>query len=138
MSDQSPSIRAADADRERVIEQLRAHAAAGRLDTDELELRVHSALEARTLGELEPLLRDLPGRAAPARRRRPRERRQQELRSFLALAALLIGIWALSGMGYFWPAWPLLGVSFMCFGVCGGHRGHGKRRRSARSARGYV
>ena len=25
------------------------------------------------------------------------------------VAILLLGIWALTGGGYFWPAWPLLG-----------------------------
>ena len=32
-----------------------------------------------------------------------------ELRTFLATSVLLVAIWALTGMGYFWPVWPILG-----------------------------
>ncbi len=28
---------------------------------------------------------------------------------YVIINALLIGIWALSGGGYFWPVWPILG-----------------------------
>jgi Domain of unknown function (DUF1707) len=54
------SVRASDADRERVAETLRDHAVAGRLTTDELGDRSGRAFTARTLGELEALLSDLP------------------------------------------------------------------------------
>jgi hypothetical protein len=30
--------------------------------------------------------------------------------------ALLIAIWALSGAGYFWPVWPLVGWGFFVLG----------------------
>ena len=68
-------MRASDADRERVVDLLGAHAAAGRLDPDELERRTGAALAARTLGELAPLTADLPeegGRTAPTSPQRPR------------------------------------------------------------------
>ncbi len=29
---------------------------------------------------------------------------------FLALWALFVVIWAVTGMGYFWPVWPILGM----------------------------
>jgi hypothetical protein len=32
-----------------------------------------------------------------------------ELRSFAATSVLLVAIWAFTGMGYFWPVWPILG-----------------------------
>jgi len=54
------SIRASDADRERVAGSLRDHAVAGRLTTDELDERSGRAFAARTLGELDTLLTDLP------------------------------------------------------------------------------
>jgi Domain of unknown function (DUF1707) len=54
------SVRASDADRERVAETLRDHAVAGRLTTDELGERSGRAFTARTLGELDALLSDLP------------------------------------------------------------------------------
>ena len=28
---------------------------------------------------------------------------------YVIINALLVGIWAMSGAGYFWPAWPILG-----------------------------
>ena len=62
------SLRAGDADREAVTERLRQAAAEGRLEPDELEDRVHTALRARTYGELDLVLVDLPGaRGAGAR-----------------------------------------------------------------------
>lgn len=98
MTDQT---RASDAEREQVAETLRTHAAAGRLDADELEDRLGRALTARTRAELEPLVADLP---APA----PRPRRQiPRIPPVIPLAILLVAIWALTGAGYFWPIWPI-------------------------------
>jgi Domain of unknown function (DUF1707) len=54
------SIRASDADRERVARILRDHAVVGRLTTEELDERTGRAFGARTLGELDALLTDLP------------------------------------------------------------------------------
>ena len=54
------SLRASDADRERVAVRLRDHAVAGRLTTEELDARTGRAFAARTLGELDALLGDLP------------------------------------------------------------------------------
>jgi hypothetical protein len=56
------SLRASDADREAVTERLRKAAAEGRLEPDELEDRVHTALRARTYGELDRVVADLPAR----------------------------------------------------------------------------
>ena len=56
------SLRAADSDRDAVTERLRKAAAEGRLEPDELEDRVHTALRARTYGELERVVSDLPTR----------------------------------------------------------------------------
>jgi hypothetical protein len=62
------SIRASDADREATAGTLRDHAVAGRLTTDELDERAGRALAARTVGELDALVADLPGhRPAPAK-----------------------------------------------------------------------
>jgi hypothetical protein len=62
----SPALRASDADRERVAAALRRHHVDGRLDTDELQERLGACYAARTLGDLEPLLADLPGARRPA------------------------------------------------------------------------
>ena len=66
----SSSLRASDADRDAVAERLRQAAVEGRLDPDELEQRLHTALRAKTYGDLDRLLRDLP--AKPVKWERPR------------------------------------------------------------------
>lgn len=53
-------MRAADADRERTIALLRDATVEGRLTLDEFAGRVEKAELARTQGELEPLVADLP------------------------------------------------------------------------------
>ena len=55
----SPALRASDADRDRVIELLRAAIADGRLDLAEFDERLDTALAARTIDELAPLTADL-------------------------------------------------------------------------------
>ncbi|WAP56272.1 DUF1707 SHOCT-like domain-containing protein [Streptomyces sp. S465] len=61
-------MRASDAERERIAEILREAVAEGRLDMEEFEERLGAAYAARTHGQLEPLVRDLPvpGTAVPA------------------------------------------------------------------------
>jgi hypothetical protein len=68
----SPLVRASDADRENAAEQLKDHAAAGRLTPAELEQRIHAALTARTTAELTKLLADLPEPANLTDQRKPR------------------------------------------------------------------
>ncbi len=53
-------LRASDADRDRVAEILRDALAEGRLTHEEHAERIDSAYRAKTVGELEPLVRDLP------------------------------------------------------------------------------
>ncbi len=55
----SPALRASDADRDRVIELLRAAVADGRLDPAEFDQRLDAALAARTIDALAPLTVDL-------------------------------------------------------------------------------
>ena len=55
-----PRLRASDADRERTAQLLREHHAVGRLTAEEFNDRLEKAFEARTLGELDELLADLP------------------------------------------------------------------------------
>ncbi|WP_435858678.1 DUF1707 SHOCT-like domain-containing protein [Streptomyces varsoviensis] len=56
--------RASDADRDRVADILREALAEGRLTADEHAERIGTVYGARTLGELEPIVRDLPTAAA--------------------------------------------------------------------------
>ena len=65
-------MRASDADRSAVAEALRAQCVAGRLQVEELEQRLAAALLARTVGELQRLVSDLPaGYPIPASALRP-------------------------------------------------------------------
>jgi hypothetical protein len=54
------NLRVSHEDRDQVAEQLRVAAGDGRLTADELDERLETALTARTYGELEALLTDLP------------------------------------------------------------------------------
>ena len=60
------SLRASDADREELVEQLRRHHADGRLTLEELTERTERAYAARTLGDLDALATDLPSVQRPA------------------------------------------------------------------------
>jgi hypothetical protein len=62
-------LRASDADRDRIADILREALAEGRLTADEHAERVEGVLHAKTVGELEVFIRDLPAahrRSAPA------------------------------------------------------------------------
>ncbi|MFI8851409.1 DUF1707 domain-containing protein [Streptomyces sp. NPDC053499] len=62
-----PEVRASDADRDRVADILREALAEGRLDAEEHSERVEAVYAAKTMGELQPLVRDLPaGRSVTA------------------------------------------------------------------------
>jgi hypothetical protein len=63
------ALRASDADRDAVAERLREAAVEGRLEPEELEQRLHAALRARTYGDLNGLLADLPARPVSWERR---------------------------------------------------------------------
>ena len=54
------SERVADADRDRTVTLLREHVVEGRLTLDEFSERMGAALEARTRGELDAVMADLP------------------------------------------------------------------------------
>src|SRR5690348_18463061 len=56
-----PRVRASDADRDRTAALLREHHAAGRLTAEEFNERLDKAYAAKTLGDLDQLLSDLPG-----------------------------------------------------------------------------
>ncbi len=56
------TLRASDAEREQIAERLRHAAAEGRLLTEELEERLGRVFAARTYGELDGVVADLPNR----------------------------------------------------------------------------
>lgn len=104
------TVRASDADRHQVVEALRKHAAEGRLTIDEFDERVGVAYEARTLGELQRCLHDLPVITPPSSSSAAlvRSRRDPHLAKFVSLSLILIFIWAMSGFGYPWPLWVIV------------------------------
>ena len=119
MADQR-DLRASDEQRDRAAAEIREHFAAGRLSDEELDDRVQAAYAARTQGELNALLADLPKlpatraqqKAEIAQRRRELQRRLiQEAGGGGALFVLCTVIWLSSGAhDQFWPIWVALVV----------------------------
>lgn len=117
------SLKASDADREHIAEQLRLAAAEGRLFADELEERLGAALTARTYGELDALVADLPPSSVVSRPARQSLARRPTAVLVVAipLALLLIGLVAsaLGGHGHpyhhgggaslMWLVWLVIG-----------------------------
>ena len=122
------TLRASDADREKVAERLRQATVEGRLLAEEFEQRLEAALSARTYRELDALLADLPG----SRSLVLRESRQLAwLRPALALAvaipvalAVIASVLALTGV---------LALSWLC--LAAGWWFLGRRRRGPFRAR---
>jgi hypothetical protein len=135
-----PRIRASDADRDRVASLLREHHAAGRLTAEEFHDRMDRALEARTLGELDELMTDLPAidlyqLPDASLRRAPPHLGQSLLPAdpgggsparfapgtvamgvWAAVTSALIAIWAVAavvGGGTWFPWWALIALPWI-------------------------
>ena len=107
----------ADADRATAADELRQHHDSGRLTLDEFESRLAEVHTARTRGDLEHALRQLP-RSEPPASLRPRDLRWSSLALQYALVNVIcILVWAFSGAEIhdFWPKWVLLGTLIMYF-----------------------
>jgi hypothetical protein len=107
-------MRASDADRERVFEHLRTALHEGRLDLAEYDERLQLAYAAKTYGDLDGLLTDLPvaqppappAPAAPPGPKHPTaEWLAHQWQGWVPAALVLTAIWALSGFGDYWPGW---------------------------------
>ena len=109
-------LRASDAEREQVIEDLRQHAADGRLTMDEFEQRVSEALAAKTRADLEPALRELPALEREPEPT-PRVRREMPMPSARAVFTVVAIVFAvvMFTQGGWWIIFPLMAV----FGGCG-------------------
>jgi Domain of unknown function (DUF1707) len=121
MSDPS-QLRVADADREQMVEELREHALAGRLSSEEMEERIGSAYRATTRADLDALRADLPvsstsvALALSKRKGQLRRRLVQEAGGALGISAVCVGVWLASGASAsFWPAW-VIGDSWQLLG----------------------
>ena len=116
-------LRVSDADRERVIAQLRKHTGDGRLTLDEFAERVGEAWAATTHGDLGSVLRDLPvldNRPQP----QPRPRRA---RTGIPVPLLVIALVAVGSLLMSHFAWWLIPVGFFAFGGCGGRADRNRR-----------
>jgi hypothetical protein len=58
---QPGALRIGNAEREQVVQRVHDAFAEGRLDAEELQQRLDATYRAKTLGELTPLVADLPG-----------------------------------------------------------------------------
>ena len=116
-----PRIRASDDDRERAVTLLREHHAAGRLTVEEFNERMDKAYAAKTLGELDELMADLPAidlYRLPDASLPPHYRRQIPGHGSLQAATGAGGV--VSGHGRFSPAWAAawgswFSVTLVCF-----------------------
>ena len=113
-------LRVGDADRDRVNELLASHYAAGRIDRFELDHRTGVVLRSRTRRDLEEVLADLPPLAEPVAapvRANAKAAGTQALRiwrvavlaPWAMFGVFFVLIWLVTGAGYFWPVWPIMG-----------------------------
>jgi len=119
--------RVGDADRNRTTDLLKEAHAAGYLTLEEVDERLGAALAARTRGELDRLVADLPPEwrasqgpprppAGPPGRRRPAP--PPELAWLLPLVVVLAALVVLAVVtrGVWFFPWPLLWIFFFAFG----------------------
>ena len=87
-------LRASRADRERVIDLLKAAFVQGRLHRDEFDARIGQALVSRTYGELAAVTADIPAELTGALPRRPpvRARRRIPFNTAVTGAACMAGL----------------------------------------------
>jgi hypothetical protein len=121
------ALRASDGDRERVVERLRHATGEGRLLAEELEERLGAAFSARTYGELDVLVSDLPAPRDDGRHRSP-----LWVKATIALAAVMAMIAVLAivafiviGIAGAWLLWMVF--AWMMFGRHGGRRSRHSR-----------
>ncbi|MBF6471824.1 MULTISPECIES: DUF1707 domain-containing protein [Nocardia] len=100
-------VRASDADREKIVDQLRLAMNEGRLTLPEFDERLQQVYAAKTYGELTPLLSDLPAQ------RQSQRARAEGIPQWITIMwtpwvfvnALCVAIYLATGAGYFWPFW---------------------------------
>jgi Domain of unknown function (DUF1707) len=95
-------LRASDADRELIVKRLQRATAEGRLLADELEERLGAVFSARTYGQLDALVADLPAVTTQPRRRPGAPNWTHGALALVALFAILTmvgGAWHASRFG---------------------------------------
>jgi Domain of unknown function (DUF1707) len=137
---ETPRVRASDAEREQVVTAVQKAGADGRLTLEEVEERLTSVYSTKFRDELAQYTNDLPSERQQAGRplmtRRPTGPLAVHAAIVAVLAVVLIVRWVASGVGFFWPGFPMfwLAMSLVIHarmrGVIGG--GWQGRRWSAR------
>jgi len=151
-----PNIRASDADRDRTAAALREHMAEGRLTNEEFDERLDKVYAAKTLGDLDGLMADLPrtdlaqpanvslhgaGASPPVPEQRPDGSVQASggrfspawraaWGSWLGITLLFFVIWLVSGAsGGLWFLWVpgIMGVLLLGRWISGGPAHHDRR-----------
>ena len=114
-------LRASRADRERVIDLLKAAFAQGWLDRDEFDARIGQALASRTYGELAVVTADIPAELIGALPRRPpgRTRRRIPFNTAVTGAACMAGVLSAAAMAALVSGNPVAVVLVFAFTIIG-------------------
>ena len=114
-------LRASRADRERVIDLLKAAFVQGRLDKDEFDARIGQALASRTYGELAAVTAGIPAGLTGALPRRPpvRRRRRIPFNTAVTGAAYMAGLLNAGAMATLLSRSPVAVVLFVAFTIIG-------------------
>ncbi len=114
-------LRAWRADRERVIDLLKAAFVQGRLDRDEFGARIGQALASRTYGELAAVTADLPAERSGALPRRPPvgARRRIPFTPAVTGGACMAGLVNAGMMAVLLSRSPVAAVVFVAFTIIG-------------------
>ena len=131
-------MRAGDGDRQQVADRLKIALDEGRLDLHEYDERIQRAYAAKTYGDLDGLLDDLPG-TVPVQRSQVQPMRvadpvpaaavagkersgRNPVSGMFGVFVICSLVWAISSFAtgtftYFWPAWVLIPVVFAYLGT---------------------
>ena len=114
-------LRASRADREQVIDLLKAAFAQGRLDRDEFDARIGQALASRTYGELAAVTAGIAAglTAAPPRRPPVRARRRIPFNTAVTGGACMAGLVNAGMVAVLLSRSPVAVVLFIVFAVTG-------------------
>ena len=114
-------LRASRADRERVIDLLKAAFVQGRLDRDEFDVRVGQAVASRTYGELAAVTAGIPAEltAAPPSRPPGRARRRIPFNAAVTGGACMAGLVNVGMLAAFLSRSPVVMVLFVVFTIIG-------------------
>jgi hypothetical protein len=126
------TLRAADSDRERAADRLRHAAGEGRLLTEELEERLGTVFSARTYGELDAVVADLPAPDDDRRHKTPLWVKATMAVAIMMAVIAVLAVFALVfiGLAGAWLLWVVLAWAFFGRGGARGSRlgGHSRHR----------